>query len=511
MTSPDGAPANDGREDVGDWGTDGGPLSILGLLGKALIMAPLDKLLSGFLGAPAGSFDTVEELVQDLIPAVRKKLFRDLAAAIGNVPIIGDAVEAGLAGWFNTTRETAEYAQGTADYAQTVAVYTTFNVSSVKPLWMTMDPTAEVSFPWVGLSVAPGGTTPSITLTASIARLAKFRVGADQVMNTIAFLASRSGTVTDFRVSLFRYRPSDAAWLPVFTSVNLQGNLVAGLTKQQIVFSADGYPFTATDQFAVQFHMVGTGTVSLAAKTFPDEFIPGFEPEVIAASRNPSTTPVPSIITNAEMDSYADGNCPYVEIGSNIGQVDLPRSWYINFDNGSWNNFVLQTSGSADPFVIRNGRVSIGDSNNDGWRAALYGNQVATDKMEAQFNLHVDGRNRPGGVGICCDYTGWNGAFLVSENGDLGIATATAIGNFTVRKTAANAGGNGSYKIRYDPEENIYRGLKLEGGLWVEKIWWEDTTDLIGHGSGQKFGTLLGVRSVFLNSPDIDEVYFRDW
>lgn len=117
MTSPDGQGVNDPRETVAGWsdGNPPGPLGALGLLGNWLIMRPLDRLLSGFLGTPAGSFDTPEELVQDLIPAIRKKIFRDLLGAIGGVPIIGDAVEDALAGWLNDSRQKAVSADTKSD------------------------------------------------------------------------------------------------------------------------------------------------------------------------------------------------------------------------------------------------------------------------------------------------------------------------------------------------------------------------------------------------------------
>lgn len=153
MTSPDGAGIPD-KEDVGGWSDDYGPLSILGALGQALIMKPLDKFLSGLLGTPAGSFDTVEELVQDLIPAVIRRVLQGLGGLLGGgtsgagsdvdtdllgkIPIIGDLVKAaqgvttGLAGgmlsvatqflnrWtqLNTTQGVANDALALANTAQ---------------------------------------------------------------------------------------------------------------------------------------------------------------------------------------------------------------------------------------------------------------------------------------------------------------------------------------------------------------------------------------------------------
>lgn len=106
MTSPDGAGLPD-KEDVGGWaGGSTGPLAILEQFGQYLIMRPLDRLLSGLLGTEPGSFDTVEELVQDLIPAIIRKVLGGLGDLLGGgssgagssvdvdlldkIPVVGD-------------------------------------------------------------------------------------------------------------------------------------------------------------------------------------------------------------------------------------------------------------------------------------------------------------------------------------------------------------------------------------------------------------------------------------
>lgn len=110
MTSPDGAGLPD-KEDAGGWaGGSTGPLAILEQFGQYLIMRPLDRLLSGLLGTEPGSFDTVEELVQDLIPAVIRKVLGGLGDLLGGgssgagssvdvdllgkIPVVGDIVKA---------------------------------------------------------------------------------------------------------------------------------------------------------------------------------------------------------------------------------------------------------------------------------------------------------------------------------------------------------------------------------------------------------------------------------
>lgn len=203
MTSPDGAGIPD-KEDVGGWSDDYGPLSILGALGQALIMKPLDKFLSGLLGTPAGSFDTVEELVQDLIPAVIRRVLQGLGGVLGGgssgagsdvdtdilgkIPVIGDLVKAsqgvttGLAGgmlsvatqflnrWtqLNTTQGVANDALSLANTAQNaVADLSSIMAAARATAAYTGNYNDMVTVPRWGLIPQPGSTTGSVTVSGT--------------------------------------------------------------------------------------------------------------------------------------------------------------------------------------------------------------------------------------------------------------------------------------------------------------------------------------------------------
>lgn len=184
MTSPDGAGIPE-KEDVGGWAGDYGPLSILGSLGQALVMRPLDRLLSGLLGTPAGSFDTVEELVQDLIPAIIRKVLLDLSGLlggggsaggsdvagqlVGKIPIIGDVVKVvqgittGLSGalasaaaqvglrWAQVDAHEEEITDHTA---QIIQLTEALRASAVTQSWISLDVEDMVSFPRILLGLS---------------------------------------------------------------------------------------------------------------------------------------------------------------------------------------------------------------------------------------------------------------------------------------------------------------------------------------------------------------------
>ncbi|UAJ15456.1 hypothetical protein SEA_PUPPERS_25 [Gordonia phage Puppers] len=192
MTSPDGAGIPE-EEGVGDWGGgDVGPLAILGRFGQYLIMQPLDRLLSGLLGTPAGSFDTVEELVQDLVPAIIRKVLGDLGTLLGGgsssaggdvdgdilskIPVIGDVAKAlqgittGLSGvlasaagmvglrWLQVdNHETTLEDHG----QQLMQLHEGLQASDVTSAWISLDTDDMVSFPRVLLGLGLDPSTSS--------------------------------------------------------------------------------------------------------------------------------------------------------------------------------------------------------------------------------------------------------------------------------------------------------------------------------------------------------------
>lgn len=183
MTSPDGAGLPD-KEDVGGWaGGSTGPLAILEQFGQYLIMRPLDRLLSGLLGTEPGSFDTVEELVQDLIPAIIRKVLGGLGDLLGGgssgagssvdvdlldkIPLLADVAKAlqgitsGLTGGLLSGAQNIEDLQDKTQALQDVVGYRATYMpegSGTYPVgsWKWLGFTATVG-PAVGTLVTPEG------------------------------------------------------------------------------------------------------------------------------------------------------------------------------------------------------------------------------------------------------------------------------------------------------------------------------------------------------------------
>ncbi|AWY06526.1 minor tail protein [Gordonia phage Trine] len=512
MTSPDGASADPKRETVGGWLGSGGPLSILGQLGQALIMKPLDAFLSGLLGAPAGSFDTVEELVFNLIPAVVRKVFRDLISIIGGIPIVGDAVEAALGGWLRDTKSQATFANNTAAAARTVAVQTVFNLTTNRPLYHGLDPTAESSYTFEGLAVSTGGSQSTQTITNTIARISKIRVGQDQIRNTISFAALKSGT-PQLYVDLYRWDAEASEWHKVYSSPDLAPLVSSTLNRVTVAFSEEGYPMAAGEQFALQWRQSGSGTVSLASKTFPILPAPGFSPGAIGGSRNPTSDPAPSVISYSTMESYNDGNTPWFELGSDIGQLSMPRFYSVNFDNASWQNWV-RNSVSGNSLTINSGEVQFSGTS-DGLQTATYGSPTLTSRARVQVDV-LSSSASPSYLLVCRDNTaGTAGAPFLRVS-----STRVEIGVGAVEYVTINPGssdwrtGPGTYRFSCDPVTDTTARLfaeKWDGSNWVVVLDTVSPVAVITTGTANRFGGIGIQRALFTNGSPLDNFILEDW
>ncbi|UVK63830.1 minor tail protein [Gordonia phage LilyPad] len=419
------------------------------------------------------------------------------------IPGVGGNARQRLAGALNTAKGEAEYAAGVADSANTVAITTTYNVSSNKPLHETPDPTGQGSLRWADVAWYPGASPPATTVTTGLSRIGKLRIQSDQVMNTVVFQAWQSSP-NQFLADLYRFDWDLQKWIRLATSPDLSPQI--GTTPQFVVwkFSEDGHPVAAGELYAVQFR--AWSTTSMLAKQFPASWIPGFEPEMMGASR--AVRDAPAEFTNAQMDSLNDPIVPYFFMGADLGQVDSLRSWYINFDNSSWQNWVRTTGDGA--LKIENGRVKYSGTT-DGAQEALYGSQTATDKMEIQFNVYNTKTLAPVGAWICGIST------------DLSYSSPTVAGmqvyasnliiylDGVVKASNGSAGGDGSYRFRYEPETNTFRILKLISGQWVSQLSYVDSSNLATHGPGHRYAGIYIGRSTFTNGGEIDDVYIRDW
>lgn len=549
MTSPDGAGIPD-EEGVGDWPASGTPLGNLAKMGEALVLWPFSRFLGALLDEPPEMFDTLNELFQNLIPAIIRKVLKDLANVLGGgsseagsstaedivskIPVIGDVVKvvqgvttglsgalataAGLVGirWeqADRTEDTAVFAKNTASAARTVAVTTVFNISTRRPLWSGLDPTAEPAFTWDGLSTATGGSTSVQSLTGSIARISKILVGQDQIRNTLSFLASKTGS-PNFYVDMFKWDSEAALWRLMFSSPDLAASLSGSLTRQTIRFSLDGYPTVAGEKYAVQFRQGTTGQVQIASKTFPVAPAVGFSPGAIGGARNPTTNPAPSTISYADMESYNDGNTPWFEMGSDVGQLDLPRYYSVNFDNYSWQNWIRNTAGDGQLAVVDKAVQFTGTT--AATQRATYGSPTLTNKARAYIDVLED-KFSPSYLFLNRDNsTTATGPWMAVTS--QGVEIGYGNNDYVSLDTTDWRSGAGSYRFSYDPARNSGNGGYFvetwDGTDWVEIIDWNPVASGVSvpHDAAHRFGGIAITRTALtiINGSKLDNFILEDW
>lgn len=88
---------------------------------NSIVIKPLSYLLGWIVGEPPENWDTLEEIRDNLIPALIKLPIRVIVDILGDVPIIGDLVEDGFANWLRVSNNAASSAQVQANKALAIA------------------------------------------------------------------------------------------------------------------------------------------------------------------------------------------------------------------------------------------------------------------------------------------------------------------------------------------------------------------------------------------------------
>ncbi|QCW22210.1 minor tail protein [Gordonia phage ThankyouJordi] len=477
---------------------------------EMVLIAPFAHLLAWILGGSPQDWDTIEEIQDNLVPALIRLPLRVVVQLIGGIPIIGDGVEDAFAKYLKTTNTTAVFASNTAVGARTVAVQTVFNLTTRRPFWQGLDPTAESSYSYEGLAVRTGEALSTQTLTNTIARISKILVGQDQIRNTLSFGASKTGT-PNLYIDLMRWDPEANAWQKIYSSPDLGAMVSGSLNRITVEFSDDGYPMVAGEKYALQWRQAGSGQITLASKTFPVMPAPGFSPGAIGGSRNPTTDPAPASISFATMESYNDGNTPWFEIGSDVGQIEQNRYYPVNFDNRSWQNWVRNAVNSNQLNVNTDGQVEF-TGNNDGIQAGTYGSPTRTSKTRVTLDLLESafwfaylsaGRDNT---------TALNGPYLAIHRSrlQLGIGN-TELDNMNLSASDWRTGA-GSYRLSIEPVSstaaNVF-GEKWDGAAWQTIIGAAAVTMPLD--AAHRFGGIAIGRAQFLNGSRVDNFILEDW
>ena len=318
---------------------------------------------------------------------------------------------------------------------------------------------------------------PTVNATATYAPWGNVIFKSAASRSVLTWLASKTGTVSSFYIDLYRLERDGSSTL-VYSSADMSGSLSTTLSWLQIAMAT---PINADlgDAYDVQFRMTGSGTVSIAGINMPNPIpLPGLRPYAIGSGRNPSSTPAPATIDTSTRDAMYVGPAPFVSIGIDVGQTQIPRFFYDNFNRSSFGQSWI-TYGSIK---ISNGSVVHGNAFGSSARAAAqYAQPLLTDTVAIEFD--IDAYGTASGCGICCTDGLGSGAWIEVDNSTVYVATGS-YSSQTTRARSSDAGG-GHYKATYTLSDNTFRVYKNSSTTPI--ITWVDSSNVVAHGPDKRW------------------------
>jgi hypothetical protein len=281
---------------------------------------------------------------------------------------------------------------------QITTIAQVFLVQTNRPLWEGVDPTGEATLPHATLRAGD-----VVTINATTSRWGILRCELPVHKTTATFMASRTGTVDAFYIDVYRMLP-DGSYQLHHSSANLAGTLLPNLAWQQVAYPE--FLVELGESIALQFRMSGSGSVSIAGASVPaPASLPGFLPKHFGAVRTASNAP--ATITAAQADSFYSGSIPFVQFGSDVGQINAPRNIFDDFNRGALGpNWALTTNGGNNLTVASNRMANPSTQLAGQASAGIYILPMSTDKVNVDFDL-TNVTSMTSGVMLCCrgDFT----------------------------------------------------------------------------------------------------------
>lgn len=520
-------------------------LGLTAQLGKIAILGDIVEVLTGVEDGDLSDIGTWVASILNVtgVNNILADLFYALADAINNVipgppgDIAEDYINR-IADGINTTESTASGAATAANAAQAqiTTVQQIFSVRSNRPLWEGVDPTGEASFPFVQLAKVQqhnhglSGTTNStgshvghsgvsgsagdhqhtmtnvtvgqagfsyVSATSALVPGACIRCESPNEKKQISFLAYKTGTVSAFYMDVYKMN-ADGSWALLHSTASKHGDLLTALSWMQ--FEITPQLTELGDVIGVQFRVGGTGTVFIAGIELPAPApLPGFRPNNIGFIR--TTNSAPSTISTAEMDAAYSAYTPYIQIGSDVGQLNAPRNFYDNANRstGVGANWA-QISSWSTHFTISSNQFAYSGTT-DGWQGGVYVLPLVSDNVWVEMD--VNGTSETSSLILCANSGLTNYATVDVDSGGTALFSATAINSGTSRATSGT-GGTGRYRLAYNIADNTFRWYKYIGGTLTQLGTWLDSGNVVTHGSGKRFAGLKIQRNFFNNGGPVD-------
>ncbi|UJD21048.1 minor tail protein [Gordonia phage Pickett] len=479
--------------------------------------------------------DPLEEFWDNMVDAIMDVPIRILIGIIGIVPVFGQPIANALGEWLLDTNEKAVDAIETVVSVGTQVNYVQqiIALQSGMGVWETgPDRTGTPSFPFSTLAVnahthALSGQTaivmldnvqhrhgvgtlvvesnsssvPTVNVTSSYAPWANVIFKSAAERKVITWMAYKTGTVTTFNLDVYKLEQDGSSTL-LYSSPNLAGEVPVSLASigwMQHLMSSQTIVADVGDIYDVQFRMTGSGSVSLAGVNFPNPTpLPGFRPYTIGSARNPSTTPAPATIATATRDTMYTGPAPFVSIGVDVGQTQIPRFFFDDFNRASLGNRWIKYGdiGISENKVAFTGSVIANTT-----AAMVHHQPLTSDILEVGADLSLD--SEIVGFGVCCSSSLGAGLWLVVRDEGLWLDSGP-YNSRTQRAAYGTPPGSGRYTVRRIlGEDNIPIFQVFFGDANAEDatpiLTWPDTGGVITVGAGRRWLGALARRNGLIN------------
>lgn len=452
------------------------------------------KPLEGFNNAIRGFFDILFGFLED-------------------VPIIGDVIES-IANAMNVNKATAEQAVADVVDVETriVKVQEIFSVISSRSMADGPDPTGESTFRYeklelrslTGTSGGQGvpshdhnaGTYeleyPFVPLTQNMTMFGWVRQGLLEPKAQASWIAYKEGTVTDFRISIKRMAKDGSVTEHFYSTSQHNGLVVSNKGAWMQVAFPPLTPEYMGDIIGAEFNMMGSGKVWIAGiYLLAPLALPGFRPAQIGAIK-PLSGVNQTSYSDADMLSYASGTTPYVQFGSDVGQIGARRTFVDTFDGRGANmgpNWILRALADAtDNLEIASNNYVINPSNQliETWSDGQWIQPLSTDQQMVEMNFTNLNTNTPVALYICGNggFTEWIMLRIRSDEAVVYTCPSRDYTKWVVRATwNISALTSCKWSFRYDPATKAFiaRRNDILIGSWI------DSGNVVKHGEGYRY------------------------
>lgn len=401
-------------------------------------------------------------------------------------------------------------------------------IRSTRPLYEGVDPTGEATFDYQLLTPMPqsqtasGGSsdsaahthgipmqTPVIGMGQNTGLIGFIRCNLASTKQLASWMAYRSGTVSEFYFDIYKMDQSQGNVSKVLTSSNMAADLNTSLSWMTRLFE----PFDTQpgDIYAVQFRLVGSGSVMLAGIQLPAPLPPaGFRPAQIGAVRTGvASNPNPAIISTTELDSAYSGSTIYFQLGSSIGNVSIPRKIYDPFDalpfNANW-----RSRSTGGYMSISNGAAV--HAGPDGYTAMMYAAAMTTDQFKIKAPMNV--ASSTAFQALLIGTIGLDGTYLEAQffNNKCRLTTVSSFGNSaTVRAERAYTQRSSiTPVVRYVQATKTYEIYVNESDVdpWVT---WTDSANIVPKNSAYRYVGFGILQGYFDGSGSMDSFSAEDY